>query len=183
MKRDIWRFEMRKQTIFAGMIVALFLLALSASFAQNPPERPGERLANFLNLTPEQKTKLEGMRKARQEERQAIFEQMRRLRTELREAMKNPQSDEKKIDGLIDEMSRLRATQMKNGLRAAREMEKVLTPEQLKKFNEARARMGWRQGFGPGFGPRPWGRRGWGPGPFSRFGMRHRLMNRWLWGW
>jgi Spy/CpxP family protein refolding chaperone len=170
---------MRKQKILLGMTVAIFLLTFSASFAQNPAERPGDRLSSFLNLTPEQKTKLEELRKARQEEGKAIFEQVRKLRTELREAMNNPQADEKKIDGLIDEMSRVRASQMKNGLRSAREMEKVLTPEQLKKFREARARMGERRGFGP----RRWARPGWGRGPFPGFGWRHRPMNRGWWGW
>ena len=84
---------MRNRAILAGMTTALLLVAFSVSFAQNPPAKPGpgdgERLANFLSLTPEQQTKLDEIRKARQEEAKAFREEMGKLRPQLREAMKD----------------------------------------------------------------------------------------------
>lgn len=172
---------MRNKKMLLGLTTALFFLALS-SFAQNPPEKAGpggggERLANFLNLTPEQKTKLDEIRKARQEDSQAFREEMSKLRPQLREALKDPKADEKKIDSLIDQMSQLRAARMKSAIRSAKDMQKILTPEQLEKFRNARSIMGWRRGFGRGFGPRRGMHPGRGMRPFRGFGWG---FDRWL---
>jgi Spy/CpxP family protein refolding chaperone len=166
---------MRKKIILSGMTAALVFLAFSFGFGQNPPEKPGfqgrgERLAEFLNLTPEQRTKLQEIRKARQEDRQAFREEMSKLGPQLREAVKDPKADEKKIDGLVDQMAQLRAAHLKSALHSLKDMEKVLTPEQLEKFRSVRSRMGRRHGFGRGFGPERWMRPGWGPRPDRGFG-------------
>jgi Spy/CpxP family protein refolding chaperone len=180
---------MRHKTLLAGLTTVLFFLAFSAAFAQNPPEKTkprgawffagerGERLADFLNLTPEQKTKFEEIRKARQEDRQASREEMSKLRPQLREGIKDPKADPKKIDELIDQMSRLRAAHLKSAIHGLKDMQKVLTPEQLEKFRNARSRMAWRRGFGRGFGFRHWMRPGGGRWPFMGFG---RGFDRWL---
>ena len=162
---------MSNKTAIAGLATAAFVLAFSVAFAQNPPAKPeprgmGERLAEFLNLTPEQQTRLDEIRKARREEARAFREEMGKLRPQLREAMKDPKADEKKIDNLIDQLSQARASHFKSVVRSVREMEKVLTPEQLEKFRDARFRMGWRHGFGPRRGMHP----GWGRRPFGEFG-------------
>jgi Spy/CpxP family protein refolding chaperone len=157
---------MKRSSVFIGLTALLFLFALFTPvlFAQ-PDKRPAER-EGWLNLTPEQKTQFQEFRKARQEERKAFAEQIRKLRTELRELMKDPSANEKKIDGLIDELSGLRATQMKSGIRKSLDMKKIFTPEQLDKLKEARARME-RRGMmrqGRGMMPRPLMRRGFRPG-------------------
>ena len=175
---------MRNRAILAGMTTALLLVAFSVSFAQNPPAKPGpgrmgERLANFLSLTPEQQTKLDEIRKARQEEAKAFREEMGKLRPQLREAMKDPKADPQKIDGLIDQVSRVRAARQKSMFRSLKDMERVMTPEQLEKLRNARARMGARRGFGRGlgrgfgrgFGPRRGMHPGWGGRPFRGFGQ------------
>jgi Spy/CpxP family protein refolding chaperone len=177
---------MRNRTIVAGLTTALLFLAFSAALAQTPPGKPeprgmGKRLANFLNLTPEQQARFDEIRKARQEEAKAFREEMGKLRPLLREAMKDPQADQKKIDGLIDQLSQARAAHLKIVVRSFKDMEKVLTPEQLEKFRNARSRMGRRRGFGSGFGrgfgPRRWQHPGWGRRSFLGFG-RH--LDGWL---
>ena len=157
---------MRRKMTLAGLTAALFLAGSAASFAQNPPEKIqprgawffagqlGERMAKFLELTPEQQSKFDGARKARQEEEKAFREEMGRLRPLLREAMKDPKADQKKIDGLIDQLSQVRAARLKSLVRTHRDLEKVLTPEQLEKFRQARSRHGMRHDFDRGFGPR-----------------------------
>ncbi len=192
---------MKNYRMVIGSIAVIFLFALLSPVLYSQPDQRAPLREDRLNLTPEQKTKLEEFRKARQEENEAFFEQMRKMRTDLREMMKDPQANEKKIDGLIDEMSKLRADRMKRSLRNSQEMKKIFTPEQLEKMKDMRMRMGRRamrfgafQGprgmrrMGPGRGMRPgrFFRRGMGPGwpqrPF--FGdLPMRNWNRWLWDW
>ncbi len=157
---------MFKKMIVTGSTVALFFLTLAASFAQTPPAKTGpkargERPADFLSLTPEQQTRFDGIRKARQAEAQSFREEMGKLRPQLRAAMKDPQADPKKIDSLIDQLSQARAAHLKSVLHSLKDMEKVLTPDQLEKLRNARSGLGWRRGHGRGFG------RG--------FGLRRRL--------
>jgi Spy/CpxP family protein refolding chaperone len=178
---------MKNSRMTIGSIALIFFFVFLAASLYSQPDQRAPMRQDRLNLTPEQKTKLEEFRKARQEESKAIFEQMRKMRTDLREMMKDPQANEKKIDGLIDEMSKLRADQMKRGLRNSQEMRKIFTPEQLEKMKDFRMRMG-RLGMGPGRGLRPgrFFRRGMGQGwqqrPFFGDSPMQRW-NRWLWDW
>ena len=161
--------------IVGSFALVFFFIFFTGSLCSQPDQRVPAR-EDRLNLTPEQKAKIEEFRKVRQEENKAFFEQMRKLRTDLREMMKDPQANEKKIDGLIDEMSKLRADRMKRGLRNSQEMKKIFTPEQLERMKDLRMRM-VRRGmrFGPFQGSRGWQRmgpgRGMRPGRFFRRGM------------
>ncbi len=164
---------MKRSRMIVGSFAFVFLFAFLTGFLSSQPDQRVPVREDRLNLTPEQKTKIEEFRKARQEESKAFFEQMRKLRTDLREMMKDPQANEKKIDGLIDEMSKLRADRMKRGLRNSQEIRKIFTPEQLEKMKAFRTRMVRRgRRFGPFQGPRGWQRmgpgRGLGPGRFFR---------------
>lgn len=177
---------MKRTSVFIGLTALfLFFSLLSPAVYGQPDKRPAAR-EEWLNLTPEQKTKLGEFRKARQEENQAFFEQTRKLRTELRELMKDPSANEKQIDGLIDEMTKLRATRMKNEIKKSVEMKKIFTPEQLEKLKNARARMGRMGPMRPGRGMilRRFMRRGlrrWnrGPGMGPDFGFP--MPRWWLW--
>jgi Spy/CpxP family protein refolding chaperone len=163
---------MRRKATRAGLTAVLFLLGLAAAYAQEQPSKPGprgagERLAKFLELTPEQQSKFDGARKARQEEEKTFRDETGKLRPQLREALKDPKADQKKIDGLIDQLSQVRAAHLKSLVRTHRDLEKVLTPEQLEKYREVRFRMGTRRGFDHGFGPRCGMRHGRGPRSFG----------------
>jgi Spy/CpxP family protein refolding chaperone len=166
---------MRRKMALAGLTAALLLVGSAGSFAQNPPEKIqprgawffagqlGERLAKFLELTPDQQAKFDEVRKARQDEAKAFREEMRQLRPELREAMKDPKADQKRIDGLIDQLGQARAAHLKSLVRSVKDLEKVLTPEQLEKYRKVRSRISLRRGSERGFGPRRWMRPGRGP--------------------
>jgi len=182
---------MRRKTIIAGLTTTLFLIGFAFAFAQAPaakptqpaqpmqpaPGGPGERLARFLDLTPEQATKLTEIRKAMRADRQAFREEMSKLRPQLREALRDPKADTKSVDGLIDQMSQLRAARLKSTVQSLRSMKNVLTPEQFEKFQEMRSRMAWRRGFNRGFGFRRWSHPGWGSRPTGGFGWG---FNGWL---
>lgn len=105
------------------------------------PVRPGEK---FLELTAEQKAKLDELRKMQQEERREFMENMRAVRQDLDQLLRNPEADQKDIDAVIDKMAKLRASHLKKAIQHRREVRKIFTPEQLEKM----ARL--RPGMGPG---------------------------------
>jgi len=195
--------------VFSGALV--FAQSQKQAPAQKaaPGEKPGPagpggpvaRLKNFLQLTPDQEAKLKDFRKARMDEQKAFREQTQKLRGELGPLMRDPKADEKKVDGLIDQLAKLRADQMKKGLQSRREVQKIFTPEQLEKLKTLRGRLpggrgmmmrpgmgpmgrgmgpmgqGFSRGVGPGFGP------GRGPGFMGRNGFMGRRPLRRLWRW
>ena len=154
---------MQRTSTLAGLAAALLLAGSAASFAQNPPEKMpprgawffagqlGERMAKFLELTSDQQAKFDEVRKARQDEAKAFREEMRKLRPQVREAVRDPKADQKTIDGLIDQLSQARAAHLKSMVRGRKEIEKILTPEQFEKYRKLRFRMGMRRGFNRGF--------------------------------
>ena len=179
---------MNKSHFGAALAAVVFVAALWPATArgqaqaapQDKPktqERSGmrERAREALNVTPEQEKKIQEFRELRQKDSQAFREQMTKMRGEMRDLMKDPKANAAKIDGLIDNMAKLRADREKMAYRSRGEIEKIFTPEQLAKIKEFRGRFAGRFGMagrgGMGFG-RPWmGRRG--------FGMRGRM----AWGW
>jgi Spy/CpxP family protein refolding chaperone len=95
------------------------------------PARPGEK---FLELTAEQKAKLDELRKMQQEERKEFMENMRAVRQDLDQLLRNPEADQKEIDAVIDKMAKLRASHLKKSIQHRREVRKIFTPEQLEKM-------------------------------------------------
>ena len=183
-----------------SLFMALFLAALS--YGQPQPqaqaqEKPGlaaaAKLKDAFNLTPEQEAELKAFREARQKESQEFREAMRKMQAELRDLTNDPKADQKKIDGLIDGMSKLRADRQKAAFRNRDEMKKIFTPEQWEKMQNVRGRLGRLgdiQRMRPG---RALGREGLGLGvgrlqglrPMGRaFGLgRGRMMRRPGRGW
>ncbi len=173
---------MRKKTlpvllmiIFAGSLLAASLNAQPMFGWRKMGGGAGtgyQLLKDVLQLTPEQEKKLEEFRKARLEEAKAHQEKMTRLRQEFRKLMEDPRADEKKVNSLIDEMSKLRAERMKAMFKNRKEWEKILTPEQLKKLEDYRKDFWLRREL---LGPR--GRMGAG----ALMLMRHKRPLSWWW--
>ncbi len=172
-------------------ILAIFgLLGLgSMVFAQEkpsptPPAKPGlpapgsagpmQRLANWLQLTPDQVTKFKDFQKANQEGHKAFQAQMKKLSAELGPLMKDAKSDLNKINGLIDQIGKLSIERIKRGYQNARNLEKILTPDQLDKLKRA---VGILQGFGMGL-RQGLGMRGSGQGRGKDIGKGRGKMNK-----
>ena len=98
------------------------------SFAQEKPApapKPGQQAAapagadaeaEELGLTPDQEAKLKEFQKARQDEQKAFGDQMKKLRGELAPLMKDSKSDTNKVNGLIDQITKLRADRSRKAL-------------------------------------------------------------------
>lgn len=147
-----------RKCLTALTIIGFLFLTVGGSAQQPPakPEKPAKpapgpqgplaNLKDFLKLTPEQEAKLKDFEKARQGEMKAFREQMQKLRGELNPLVKDPKADQSKINGLIDQISKLNADRMKKGLANRNPLQKILTQEQLDKLNQVRGRM-MRQGM------------------------------------
>jgi len=134
---------------YFGKITAMALTAAivftALCYAQDQPQpvpqkqrgdAAGGKWKDALDLTPDQEAKLQAFREARQRESEEFRAKMRKLQTEFREVRNDPKADRKKIDGLIDEMAKLRADRMKGSFRNQDERKKIFTPEQLEKMKD-----------------------------------------------
>jgi len=188
---------MKKFIVPFIFITFFLLLTFSWSVAEEQPAKKPARLfapdfppflKEMLDLTPEQESQLREFSKARLEERRTFRDKMMKMRSELREMMKDPKADEKKIEGLVDEIFKLRANQFKGSLKSRNEIKKIFTPNQLEKIEKFKTRFAGRWAMRPGrfpqwrFLPRgqfygaerfsgPWGR-GFG---FRGRGLRDRM--------
>lgn len=175
---------MSRTTLSLSVIFILFLG--TASFAQGggseapPPRSDGEQrdglrrgLLGQLDLTPEQMEKIRIINRGR---RTAMFEAMAGLRDANRlldEAIYEAEPSEEKIKSRIEAVREAQGALIKVRSMTEFEIRKVLTPEQLNKFREARRRFGDPQRAAPREEMRPGGR----PGAM-RPGRRQRPPNR-----
>lgn len=100
----------------------------------------------YIDLTPEQKSKLEEFRKKRQAERKESMKNMWAVRKELRELMRDPEANEKKILGIYDKQAKFRSDRFKKSFQHRKEIKEILTTEQWEKLEKLKKRMALRRG-------------------------------------
>ncbi|MEE9911346.1 MAG: Spy/CpxP family protein refolding chaperone [Deltaproteobacteria bacterium] len=162
---------MKKLTL-AFTAVVIGLLLASQAFAWGPgPGRGrgycGQAGLEKLNLTDDQKTKIEALQDANYKETRPLREKIFDKSVELRRLWLQANPDKGKIVAAQKELRTLRDEMEDKATVLRLETRKVLTPEQNEKLANSR----W--GRGPGFGPRG-GMRGdgeFGPGRGPGLGM------------
>jgi len=162
---------MRRTAVTVGLVAVMLLSAVYVS-AQAPGSGPGpgpgprwgrgeghhgSPWAQALNLTPEQKTKMDELRAKFREENAQLIGAMVTKKIELQSLWSNPKADDKAILDKSKEMRELRSQMMDKAIQMRLEARKILTPEQI-------ARMPHGRGFGPGAGRGFGGGFGRGPG-------------------
>lgn len=124
---------------------------MGEGFAADPIARmvSNPKVAEKLNLTEEQKTKLEELIKTQREG-------MKEKRVKMGEAMKRQMDlmnaeeiDESKVMASIDEVFALRCAMAKDQVKRVIAVKNILTPEQIKKANEIKAEFRDRGGRRP----------------------------------
>jgi Spy/CpxP family protein refolding chaperone len=160
---------MKKLTLVL-MAVALGVLLTVPAFAAGPGGCPGngpggdpgyhqDKIFKKLNLSDEQKTKIEALISENQKAIRPLREKMFDKSVELRRLWLQANPDKDKITAAQKELRTLRDKKEDKATTLRFEIRKVLTPEQNEKLANSR----WDRG--PGFGPRG-GMRGHGePGP------------------
>jgi len=135
----------------AKMIVAVtvFGLALSAPavYAQGwggdkqcapGKNKKSEKFFKDLNLTAEQKSKLDAQREAKREARKAEGEQLRAKIKTLHEEIAKPGTTRADVQGLVNEISAAKGQMFAERIDGVFAMKEVLTPEQFAKMQELR---------------------------------------------
>lgn len=142
------------------------------------PHGPGgDRMADFVGLTEEQKAQWDQMRQEFHESMRATFEQQRANGEKLREALDADQPDPAAVGRMLISMHQQRKQFERQHEALEQRLRGALTPEQQTKFDAFQAArpkgpMG-RHGFGPMFVPGPGGPEGpededGAPPPFTR---------------
>jgi len=180
----------RIETVLAAvaLVAALWPFQAGAQAQQAPQDKPQvqekahprrDMVRDLLAISPEQEKKIQEFRQGRQKDGQAFRDEMTKMRGEMRDLMKDTKANVARIDGLIDQRSKLRADREKLAVRTRGEWEKLFTPEQLEKMKKYRGAFMGRQGLAEG------GRFGLGRPGMGRFmGMRGMGMGaRGAWGW
>ena len=160
---------MKKLTLVL-MAAALGALLTVPAFAAGPGGCPGngpgggpgdhrDKIFKKLNLTDEQKTKIEALISENQKAIRPLREKMFDKSVELRRLWLQANPDKDKITTAQKELRILRDKKEDKATTLRFEIRKVLTSEQNEKLANSR----W--GRGPGFGPRGGMRGHGGPGP------------------
>lgn len=144
---------MRRWGPTLGLVVGLVAASLWAAAAYGQGRSaPGRRadvpgimlplLLRGVDLTPEQKTRVQEIMAAHRATSRALLDQMRAAREELGDRLLTPgglQAED--VSPQVQRIAQLREQLMQEGLRATLEIRGVLTAEQLAKAAQVKARM------------------------------------------
>jgi periplasmic protein CpxP/Spy len=107
--------------------------------AQNMPcsckHQKMNKMMESLNLTDDQKTKLDAIKQETKSQMKSLHEQMRSLRTEMKTLVHSDKMDEKKMNALINKKKELVAEKTKIKLQSKNKMYNLLNPQQKQQFN------------------------------------------------
>ncbi len=127
------------------MLRALLLTTCALLSAQTPDARPmpgprGERMAEKLHLTDDQKAKLQAIRQRQRQDMQSRLPELKARHQALREAMKDPAASQSELRRRFDAVNDARFQAMMARRAARQEMQAVLTPEQRAQAEQLRER-------------------------------------------
>jgi Spy/CpxP family protein refolding chaperone len=111
------------------------------------PGRRQARMARYLGLSEEQSAKMQEARRKYGAQMKPLWDEVFQRRQEMRSLYANPQADESAIMAKEKEIGVLQQRLRDDMVQLMLEQRKILTPEQLKKLADLRARFGgWRRG-------------------------------------
>ena len=176
---------MRTRISQKPLLTALFLLTLlagPAAFAQQqgpggmpaggnmggqqmggPKQGPrggGGQMFERLNLTAEQKQKLQSVRQQKQGQGQQLHQQIEQKRKALMQYMTQPNASESKALSMSKEIANLQEQAAEMRIQTWFQMKAIFTPEQLQQLQQMRQQVGQRRAQGGGGGGFKGGMRG-----------------------
>jgi Spy/CpxP family protein refolding chaperone len=148
--------------ILAGFVYRSWIAPPQVEYrTPGPPPPQGQRpspldmLAQELNLDAGQRQELRGVFEQYAQARRDRQREIQRVREQMVGELKKPDTDLNKLEPLVDQISRLRADQQKESLRAMIAMAPKLRPDQREKMEEMMAERlgGWWGRPRPSGGP------------------------------
>lgn len=115
------------------LVVTAMMTALAYGQEKAPRVAKRERLLKALNLTEEQREAIKDLTISSRKENINVTAKLKVARLDLMELMDEAKPDTKAINSKLNEITKLRATLMKNRIDHLLAMKKILTPEQWKK--------------------------------------------------
>lgn len=98
-------------------------------------EAKKQEMFKELNLTDEQRSKLEENRKKRKESSSVLWKSMKDLRDAMRQELEKDTLDMARINQIQSQMKEAQAQMMDNRLQGILEVRSILTSEQFRKFS------------------------------------------------
>ena len=161
-----------KKTLLVLSLITVLILGVTYVYAKDPGDGPGRGPGwlgehcresgdpgRFSNLTPEQKTKFQELRRKYVEETAQLRGALVTKRVELESLWTNPNADPKAIMDKEKELRDLQNQMKDKALQMKLEARKFLTPEQIQESGQGMGRgfgrghmMGDARGMGPGHG-------------------------------
>lgn len=132
-------------------LVLSMMLMSGGAFAKEKKEKKHERgefLKKELGLSDEQLAKVKEIRQASRPEIKENKTQFRQLKTEFKEAMKNPASSAEELTAKFEAFQKARDEFQRKRFAMMLKMREIMTPEQLTKFHEMKQKHKgkWRKG-------------------------------------
>ena len=99
-----------------------------------------DKLASELELTPEQKEKINTYKEQARSSMKANYAQLKSLRGEISKLVQADKIDEAKLDSLVEQVNKIKGSMLKNRIMVQHEMYTLLTDKQKAKFQELKAK-------------------------------------------
>jgi protein CpxP len=109
-------------------------------------ERHFDRMAEALDLTPEQREQIKAIRAAEQDKVAPLKEQLRKGREQLRVVTEQQPFDEAAVRALAADQAEIRTEMIVSHARVKNQIHALLTPEQREKAEQMRSSMKERRG-------------------------------------
>ncbi len=140
--------ENKLTKIMAVLMVAGLMAAGPVAYAENEGDSPeggkgykhgeGKDFFKELNLTPEQKEKINAQREAKKNSNKAAREELKTKMQALQDEIAKPGTTRADVNGLVDQVSALKGQMFSRKIDGVFAMKEILTPEQFAKMQTQR---------------------------------------------
>lgn len=157
--------NLSKKTTALAILLSLVIIGVSQPYNGNrgnqsqnqqkcvkSPEHRGERMAELLDLTDQQKEQFKALRLDHQKAMLPMKNELNELNAKLKTLSTAENADMKAINSQIDKIGSLKTKMMKSKAAHKQEMRKILTEEQRIMFDSHKGRKGKACGYGHGRG-------------------------------